>query len=65
MKSSDVRDLWIVSSGGLFLHAEVIPSTYVYHHFCLGTCTKLLWKIMTFQKLAKTHFSQYLVYFSK
>ena len=30
-----------------------------------ATCTKILQKIMTFQKLPKTHFGQYLVYFSK
>ena len=28
-------------------------------------CKKILRKIMTFQKIAKTHFVQYLGYFSK
>ena len=31
----------------------------------IRTCTKILRKIMTFQKLAKTHFGQCLVHFSK
>ena len=31
----------------------------------LRTSTKILRKIMTFQKLAKAHFGQYLVYFLK